>query len=317
MPEEQIMYKRDPYFQNYSGFDQPGASSGVWYPQASQQQSIVQQPVTQESGYEQQTARRMSTGGSDKQGGTGEPGNFGEEWLTFQEEGVTGLLENLGFADPEKYSKFIQEYDDYLEGRARQTYGYTTKRIGAMESQYKDQRSLLYENYNQQLGSLFESMNAARSKSGFVSSGGLDRRQGIGAEMVRNEFGGKRGAINTQLDLLGVEREQAGFQRNTSIEDARRKYISDFYNKALQMLQSGAELEGSTTGETTRSNTELAEDFITGDTGAGIELYTNVTGNDFTGDTVLEDVNDLAGIVNTVVNPVSTVFQAVSNWLWG
>lgn len=186
--------------------------------------------------------------GLDDDTGTDELSAFDKDWLAYIKKGTFGMLENLGFAKPEKYSKFIQEYDDYLEGRAEQVYGFEIGKIGEMESQYKDQRNLLYENYNRQLGSLFESMNAARSKSGFVSSGGLDRRQGIGAEMVRNEFGGKRGAINTQLDLLGVEREQAGFQRDTSIEDARRKYISDFYNKALQMLQSGAELEGSTRG---------------------------------------------------------------------
>lgn len=148
------------------------------------------------------------------------------QWEDYTTSGVTGLLGEAGFKEPEKYSKFISEYNPYKEIVAQKTYDTQMKQFGV-------QRDTLSKNYSNQLTGLLGQTESAQAKSGFASSGAINRASGQSRSNLGFEYmSGVKG--------LNLGKKQAATDLWSSVQGTRSDYINNLYEQMTQLIQGGA-----------------------------------------------------------------------------
>jgi hypothetical protein len=190
------------------------------------------------------------------------------QWEDYTTSGVTGLLGEAGFKEPEKYSKFISEYNPYKEIVAQKTYDTQMKQFGV-------QRDTLSKNYSNQLTGLLGQTESAQAKSGFASSGAINKASGQSRGNLGFEYmSGVKG--------LNLEKEGAKTGLWAATEGSRQDYMDNLYDQMAKLIEGGAKMETTSPTRPTGSGSGSAQ-YIPNASQSGA---------------VVEGLGDLSGLAN-------------------
>lgn len=183
-----------------------------------------------------------------KKMGIEQPGSSSNsQFKNYLSSGVTGMLGQSGFKEPEKYSKFITEYNPFEEIMAQRNYD-------TQMSEFDLQRKSLSQKYSTQIGDLLRGYEGAQSKGGFASSGGLDKehnrmRSGLGFDYMSGVKG------------VGLGRESSATGLWGAVESSRSDYINNLYEQMADLVQGGAKMESPSAPAGTGGHSAAGFDF--------------------------------------------------------